>query len=149
MNQPSSATPSQFKESTSAKTHGIVKIGAFLHFARGWTLVIGYILQYYLSLHTGGIDPVIITIPFPLFIGLLDMGMSFYLLGLGRGSWEYCTLVSGIAAFFVIWNLPALFATMAIGVEMVVFIFIFLAISLCEFVILVAPWNRQLFKKQE
>ena len=147
MNQQSSATLSPFQEGTSAMTHGIVKIGAFLHFVRGWTLVIGYLLFYYLSLHTGGIDPVIITIPFPLFIGLLDVGMSFYLLGLGRGSWEYCTVVSGITTLFVFWNLPALFATIAIGVEMIVFIFLFLAISLCEFVILVSPWNRHLFKR--
>ncbi|MHA2072336.1 MAG: hypothetical protein ACW985_11195, partial [Candidatus Thorarchaeota archaeon] len=130
MNRQSSAAPSPFQGSTSTKTHGIVKIAVFLHFVRGWALAVGYILIYYLGPHTGGIDPVNITIPFPLFIGILDIGMSFYLLNLGRGSWEYCTLVSGITALFVFWTLPALFATIAVGVEIIIFIFLFLAISL-------------------
>ncbi|MFW9802055.1 MAG: hypothetical protein ACFFFC_05355 [Candidatus Thorarchaeota archaeon] len=148
MKQPSSATNFSNAENTFTKKHNIVKLAAFLHFVRGWSSVIGYILFYYQSVNTGGIDPVIAIMPFPLLLGVLDMGMAVHLLNLGWGSWGYCTVVSGMSAFFVFWNLPALFATIAIGVEMIVFISLFLAISLVEFVILVAPWNRRLFKKQ-
>ena len=148
MKQSSSAIDFSNVESAFTKKHNVVKLAAFLHFVRGWNIVIGFILIYYRSLNTGGIDPVIAVMPIPLFLGVLDMGMAFHLLNLGWGSWEYCTVVSGISVFSVFWNLPALFATIAIGVEMIVFIFLFLAISLCEFVILVGPWNRRLFKKQ-
>ena len=146
MNQSSSATRSPKAANKPIQTHNIVKLATFLHFARGWTLVIGYLLLYYLSSHTGGIDPVSIALPVPLFIGILDVGMSFYLLNLGRGSWEYCTVVSGIASFFILWNLPSLFAAMAIVFEMVVFILLYCSLSLGEFIILIAPWNRHLFK---
>jgi hypothetical protein len=148
MKKPSSPTSFPNAEGTFTKTYNVVKLAVLLHFTRGWDTVIVYILLYYRSLHTGGIDPVIVVMPFPLLLGVLDMAMAFHLLHLGWGSWEYCTVVSGISAFFVLWNLPAVFATIAIGVGMIVFIFLFLAISLCEFVILVAPWNRRLFKKQ-
>ena len=148
MKQPSSVTNFSNAENTFTKKHNVVKLTAFLHFVRGLNSVIGFILIYYRSLNTGGIDPVIAIMPAPLFLGVLDMGMAFHLLNLGWGSWEYCTVVSGLSVFSVFWNLPALFATIAIGVEMIVFIFLFLAISLCEFTILVVPWNRRLFKKQ-
>jgi hypothetical protein len=148
MKQSSSAINFSNAENTFTKKHNVVKLAAFLHFVRGGNIVIGFILIYYRSLNTGGIDPVIAVMPIPLFLGILDMGMAFHLLNLGWGSWEYCTAVSGISAFSVFWNLPALFVAIAIGVEMSVFICLFLAISLCEFVILVAPWNRRFFKKQ-
>ncbi|MFW9887091.1 MAG: hypothetical protein ACFFER_02850 [Candidatus Thorarchaeota archaeon] len=148
MKQPCSATNFSDAENKFAKRHNVVKLAAFLHFVRGWNIVVGFILIYYRSLNTGGIDPAIAVMPIPLFLGVLDIGMAFHLLNLGWGSWEYCTVVSGISAFFVLWNLPMLLATIAIGVEMIVFIFLFSALSLCEFVILVAPWNRRLFKKQ-
>ena len=148
MKQSSSVTNFPNAENTFAKKHDVVKLAAFLHFVRGWNSVIVYILFYYRSFNTGGIDPVIVVMPTYLFLGILDVAMALHLLNLGRGSWGYCTVVSGISAFFVSWNLPAIFATIAIGLEMIFFIFLFLAISLCEFVILVAPWNRRLFKKQ-